>query len=235
MESVEIEWVVTGRPTEAGRGRVLLKYRRVAMWLAARDRPDRTADERDGIRAQLRRVVLELWETDEIRHRRPAPVDEARWGLAVVEQTLWDALPRFLREIDRCLVRHAGRPLPFEAAPVRFASWMGGDRDGNPKVTPAVTEEVVLLSRWMAADLFHREVETLRAELSIGAADDELRARVGGAREPYRALLGRLRDRLAATRQSIEDRLDPSNRSAPAPDAWARPSPWDLGPAMWLT
>ncbi len=219
FESLEIELVLTAHPTEAARRTVLLKYRRVAMLLAARDRPDRTADERDGIIAQLRRVVLELWETDEIRHRRPAPVDEARWGLAVVEQTLWDALPRFLREIDRCLVRHAGRPLPFEAAPVRFASWMGGDRDGNPNVTPAVTEEVVLLSRWMAADLFHREVETLRAELSIGAADDELRARVGGAREPYRALLGRLRDRLAATRQSIEDRLDPSNRSAPAPDA----------------
>lgn len=228
FESLEIELVLTAHPTEAARRTVLQKHRRVATLLAARDRPDRTADERESIEAQLRRVVLELWETDEIRHRRPTPSDEARWGLAVAEQTLWDGLPRFLRELDRCLVRHAGRPLPFEAAPIRFASWMGGDRDGNPNVTPAVTEHVILLSRWMAANLFHREIEKLRGELSIGTASDELRERVGGAREPYRELLRRLRDRLAATRRSIEDRLDIADRSAPAPEADLVVDPDDL-------
>src|SRR5690606_41386695 len=55
--------------------------------------------------------------------------------------------------------------LPLEAAPIRFASWMGGDRDGNPNVTAAVTREVLLLARWMAADLYLRDVDSLAAEL----------------------------------------------------------------------
>ncbi len=204
--SLEIELVLTAHPTEAARRTTLQKHRRVAALL---DRLDRcqTAAEREEIEERLNRVVLELWETDEIRAQRPTPEDEVRWGLTIVEQTLWDAVPRMLRDIDRALEHHTGARLPTEAAPIRFASWMGGDRDGNPFVTPTVTERAIRLSRWMAADLFHREVERLREDLSIGAANDELRARVGDVDEPYRELLRGLRKRLAATRREMELQL----------------------------
>jgi phosphoenolpyruvate carboxylase len=90
--------------------------------------------------------------------------------------------------------------LPLEAAPIRFASWMGGDRDGNPNVTAAVTREVLLLARWMAADLYLRDVDHLAAELSMQQASDALKAKAGDSAEPYRAVLKQLRDRLRATR-----------------------------------
>ena len=61
-----------------------------------------------------------------------SPLDEVRGALAVFDQILWEALPRYVRQIDRAI----GEPLPLDAAPLRFGSWIGGDRDGNPNVTP---------------------------------------------------------------------------------------------------
>src|SRR5512132_2184596 len=155
----------------------------------------------------LRREVMASWETDEIRARRPTPVDEAIAGLLIFEQTLWDAVPRFLRSLDASLRRATGRPLPLEAAPLRFGSWMGGDRDGNPTVTPRVTHLACGVARWMAADLYEREIAALRAELSMTVATPELQARGGGAREPYRAVLREVRDRLRATRDQLRREL----------------------------
>ena len=131
------------------------------------------------------------------------PSDEVKGGLVVIEQTLWDAVPRHLRTLDRSLREATGRGLPVESAPIRFGSWIGGDRDGNPNVTPAVTVEACLLARWMAADLYSREIEALRSELSMRDCSDELRARVGNASEPYRALLKEVRDRLVYTRDCL--------------------------------
>src|SRR5690606_5982850 len=128
-------------------------------------------------------------------------------GLVVFEQTLWNAVPAYLRSLDRALQGVCGVPLPAEAVPIRFGSWIGGDRDGNPNVTPEVTERACLLARWMAADLYEREVRELRAELPLRAGSAELAARTGGSREPYRALLREVLGRLRATRASIERRL----------------------------
>ena len=105
------------------------------------------------------------------------------------EQTLWDALPQFVRHVDRAL----GEPLPLDAAPLGFGSWIGGDRDGNPNVTPEVTRKSTWMARWVAADLYTREIDELRAELSIRTASDELHAAVQGDPEPYRAGLLRTR------------------------------------------
>jgi phosphoenolpyruvate carboxylase len=91
---------------------------------------------------------------------------------------------------------------------------MGGDRDGNPHVTAEVTRRSVLLMRWSAADLYSREITTLRSELSMWDCNDELRAEVGATREPYRVLLRRLLDRLDLTRRAIEAQLD--DRPPPA-------------------
>ena len=137
----------------------------------------------------------------EVRRERPTPLDEVRGGLIVFEQSLWHALPRYLRELDRALQASTGRGLPLEAAPIRFGSWIGGDRDGNPNVTPEVTRQACLLARWVAADLYLREIDALRDELSLTDASPELRAAVGDAHEPYRELL-RERARAAAWRRA---------------------------------
>ena len=208
IAGLEIDLVLTAHPTEVVRRTMLQKYNAIASALAQRDRPDLTLFEREGVNRALRREIESAWGTDDLRRSRPTPVDEARWGLAVIEQTLWDGVPQFLRQLDDAAERHTGAPLPAEVAPIRFSSWMGGDRDGNPNVTADVTERVCRLSRWMAASLFEQEIERLRSELSIEEANAELRERVGGAREPYRHLLREVRERLLATMRHLEARLD---------------------------
>ncbi|PWG63116.1 phosphoenolpyruvate carboxylase [Sediminicurvatus halobius] len=213
VRDLDIELVLTAHPTEVMRRSLLQKYNRIADLLDQGDRLDPTPEEIEEVHQALRREITSAWHTDEIRQRRPAPQDEARWGLAVIEQTLWDVVPRHLRRLDRMLQRHTGRGLPLDAAPIRFGSWMGGDRDGNPRVTASVTREVCLLNRWMAVELYEREVEALVEELSLQCADDELQERVGNAWEPYRAELKRVRARLRLTRHWLEAQLE--GRRAP--------------------
>ena len=101
-----------------------------------------------------------------------------------------------------------GQQLPLEIAPLRFASWMGGDRDGNPNVTHQVTQEVLWLSRWKAADLYLRDIEDLRWELSIQQCSPELLAAIGTPHpEPYREYLRETRQRLTATRDWLAQKL----------------------------
>jgi phosphoenolpyruvate carboxylase len=206
--SLQVELVLTAHPTEVSRRTLIHKHNRVAQLLADGDRPDLTVPERAELHASLRREILAAWTTDEVRHQRPTPIDEVRSGLIVFEQSLWHALPRFLRSVDRALMSATGSALPLEASPVRFGSWIGGDRDGNPNVTPDVTRRATLLARWVAADLYLKEIEALRDELSMGPASAALRARVGHAREPYRELCRGLRTRLVSTRAWIEKCLD---------------------------
>ncbi|HEY5658776.1 MAG TPA: phosphoenolpyruvate carboxylase, partial [Myxococcota bacterium] len=210
-----VELVLTAHPTEIVRRTLRQQQRRIADTLAVRDQPDLTPAERDAVTDALRREITAGWKTDEVRHARPTPLDEVRWGLVVFEQTLWDAVPRTLRALDRSLQRVTGSELPVEAAPIRFGSWMGGDRDGNPTVTPDVTRRACLLARWMAADLYLEEIATLRAELPLRDASPELADRVRHAPEPYRALLRTVSERLRQTRRHIEAELDGRAPSAP--------------------
>ncbi|QKS82770.1 phosphoenolpyruvate carboxylase [Pseudomonas bijieensis] len=197
---LEIELVLTAHPTEVARRTLIQKYDAIAAQLAAQDHRDLTSAERAQIHERLQRLIAEAWHTEEIRRTRPTPVDEAKWGFAVIEHSLWQAIPNYLRKADQALHAATGLRLPLEAAPIRFASWMGGDRDGNPNVTAAVTREVLLLARWMAADLYLRDVDQLAAELSMQHASEALRAQAGDSAEPYRAVLKQLRERLRATR-----------------------------------
>ncbi len=205
--SLCIELVLTAHPTTITRRTLIQKHLRIAGALARQDRRDLTAPEREEIAGLLRREIMAAWETDEIRPRRPTPVDEAIAGLLIFEQTLWDAVPRFVRSLDGALRTATGRGLDLDAAPIRFGSWMGGDRDGNPTVTPRVTHLACAVARWMAADLYEREIAALRAELSMTVATPELQARAGGAREPYRVVLREVRDRLRATRDDLGRQL----------------------------
>jgi phosphoenolpyruvate carboxylase len=157
---------------------------------------------------KLQQLISEAWHTNAIRSERPTSVDEAKWGFAVIENSLWDALPKFLHNFDRELEKATGKRLPWHAAPIRFASWMGGDRDGNPNVTAKVTDEVLLLSRWVAADLLLKDVTQLRHELSVGHASSELQEMVGNVTEPYRVVLRDIRKKLKNTRRWAEECLN---------------------------
>lgn len=201
VAQLQIELVLTAHPTEVSRRTLIQKYDAIAAQLAARDHSDLGADELAGIELRLQRLIAEAWHTEEIRRIRPTPVEEAKWGFAVIENSLWQALPNVLRHTDNVLARSSGLHLPLDAAPIRFASWMGGDRDGNPNVTAAVTREVLLLARGMAADLFLRDVEGLITALSMQTASAELLQHSGESAEPYRVLLKDLRERLQATRE----------------------------------
>ncbi|QIB51124.1 MULTISPECIES: phosphoenolpyruvate carboxylase [Pseudomonas] len=201
VAALDIELVLTAHPTEVARRTLIQKYDAIAAALERGDHDDLSASETAQVRSDLARLISEAWHTDEIRRNRPTPVDEAKWGFAVIENSLWQALPQFLRQLDQELHSATGHRLDRRAAPVRIASWMGGDRDGNPNVTAEVTTEVLLLGRWMAADLYLRDISALSTELSMQAASEQLMQRAGGADEPYRAVMKKLRERLLATRR----------------------------------
>ncbi|WP_226703515.1 phosphoenolpyruvate carboxylase [Microbulbifer elongatus] len=208
LSDLSVELVLTAHPTEVTRRTLIRKYDRIADLLAGLDRPDCTPEETDHLRRLLREQILSAWSTDEIRRERPTPVDEAKWGFATIEQSLWQAVPRGMRDIEKELELAGLDPLPSDWVPIRFASWMGGDRDGNPNVTAKVTRQVLTLARWMAADLYLRDVENLLADLSMHRACGELLARTGASAEPYRVLLREVRDRLRNTRELMEARVN---------------------------
>src|SRR5262249_23147622 len=103
MRAIRIELVLAAHPTEIARWTLRQKQHWIARELALLDRPDiTTAERRDAVEA-LQREIASVWQTDEVRHERVSPLDEVRAGLIVFEESLWEAVPRFLRTIDRAL------------------------------------------------------------------------------------------------------------------------------------
>ncbi|KAK7279580.1 hypothetical protein RJT34_24633 [Clitoria ternatea] len=170
----EVEIVLTAHPTQINRRTLQFKHVRIAHLLDYNDRPDLSPEDREMVIEDLVREITSIWQTDELRRQKPTPVDEARAGLNIVEQSLWKAVPHYLRRVSNALKKHTGKPLPLTCTPIKFGSWMGGDRDGNPNVTAKVTKDVSLLSRWMAIDLYIREVDSLRFELSMNKCSDRV-------------------------------------------------------------
>ena len=214
IDALQIELVLTAHPTAITRRTLIHKQLRIAELLGRRDRPDLTIPELIDLDEGLRREIAATWDTDEIRPEPPTPLDEVIGGLLIFEQSLWDAVPRFLRMLDRDLRRLSGEGLSLDRAPIRFGSWLGGDRDGNPNITPDVTRRACAAARWIAADLYERDVRMLRLELSMTSASDELRDAARGEHEPYRAVLRTLHERLLAIRARLGDELQQSRQTA---------------------
>ena len=211
ISDLNIQLVLTAHPTEVTRRTLIRKYDQIVHTLNERQSGNLLTYEQDKHRGRLHRLVEEIWSTDEIRSERPSAVDEAKWGFAVIENSLWQAVPDFIRHLDRLCARHFDLNLPIELKPFSFYSWMGGDRDGNPNVTHDVTREVLLLGRWMAADLYLRDIQSLGNDLSMHEATEALQARFPESRTPYRDLLAELRQRLQATLDWTEARLKGRN------------------------
>lgn len=207
LSQQKVEIVLTAHPTEVNRRTMLKKLHRIKHILQQSDVPDLPKYEQKQLEVQLNAEITSIWGSDFLRRSKPTPVMEARSGLAVVESVLWSAVPNFLRKLDdvcRVELKHA---LPLDFAPITMASWMGGDRDGNPNVTPEVTLEVSMLSRWLAATLFKADIAELKSQLSVENCSEELRTAAAGKKEPYREVLKVLENRLVATAEWAESFL----------------------------
>jgi phosphoenolpyruvate carboxylase len=222
IAGLRIELVMTAHPTEMMRRTLQRKYNAIAGALAGLDRRDQTPLERQTLVDTLRREITAAWETEEMRRDRPSPLDEIRSALAVFEHTIWDAIPEYLRSLDRTLRAVTGAGLPLDAAPVRFGSWIGGDRDGNPAITPEVTRRACLGSRWIALTMYARDVAALVEDLSMPDASPALRMCTAGASEPYRVLLRKVQRGLESTRRAIEDQMStrPGGRGGPGDEVY---------------
>jgi len=213
LTSQKVELVLTAHPTEVNRRTILEKQRRVQKILTKADflretNLPSTGYAQSELDRAMKREIASTWQTDEVAREKPTPQNEAERGTLVVETVLWEALPAFLRRLNSVTENTLGKSLPLETSPVIFSSWMGGDRDGNPNVTPDVTREVNLKNRAQAADLLSRDLERLRKEVSIMVCNDKLRAAAGETKEPYRAVLSAMKDKMNRTKIWAEEQLD---------------------------
>mmetsp|Transcript_22955 Transcript_22955/g.49667 ORF Transcript_22955/g.49667 Transcript_22955/m.49667 type:complete len:1032 (-) Transcript_22955:166-3261(-) len=212
-----VELVLTAHPTQVNRRTLLEKHGRVQKILNDADsiRDNGTPYQRQLLDDDLRREIASIWQTDEVSRVKPSPQDEAERGTLVIETVLWEVLPSFLRKLDAEMKSTMGGEygLPLTASPFKFASWMGGDRDGNPNVTPNVTREVCLTNRIKAARLFEADVRELMGLISgnpprgmddkcryESSAMDRVRERAGAdSRAPFRSYLHPVATKLKTT------------------------------------
>ncbi len=218
IRELNIELVLTAHPTEITRRTMINKLVKMNECLSKLELTELSSKERQKTERRLEQLIAQSWHSDVIRQQRPTPLDEAKWGFAVVENSLWQAVPEFLRELNEHAKEYLGEGLPLDARPVHFSSWMGGDRDGNPFVTHTITREVLLLSRWKAADLYLGDIKELVSELSMTKCSDELRELAGqDEHEPYRAILKGLRSLLQETRDILEAKVNGQKLAVKAP------------------
>jgi phosphoenolpyruvate carboxylase len=158
--------VFTAHPTEAKRRTVLTKLSRIADLLRALDVESPTPEEERAADEALREELVSLWQTEETRAYKPDVMDEVRNGLYYFETTLYDLAP----EVVAALERAAAEQYPgVRVSPsfLRFGTWIGGDRDGNPFVTLAVTVEALRAHHELALRLLRRGIERLHGHLSM--------------------------------------------------------------------
>lgn len=199
VEKLLIDLVLTAHPTEVTRRSLVNKHVEINRCLNRLEHNDLTDSETTKLKRRLMQLIALAWHTNEIRTQRPTPVDEAKWGMAVIENSLWKAVPDFCRQINFHLEKNFGVQHPVGLAPVRFSSWMGGDRDGNPFVTAQTTRKVLNMNRWKAAELFLEDLKFLADELSVIHCTPEFREKYGDHLEPYRVVAKELRAKLIKT------------------------------------
>ncbi len=219
VRRLELRPVFTAHPTEAARWSMLTKLATIANLLERRSDPRATDGETAEIDARLSEIIELMWQTNELRHARPTPLDEARSAIYFLESLFDDVLGNLSGHIDGQMAR-LGVELPPDAAPIRFGTWAGGDRDGNPSVTPEVTLEVLALQHDRGLQRIITAVDALAAELSAStavvgvsaeldlsldadaAALPEVHSHFKGTRseEPYRLKCAYVLERLRSTR-----------------------------------
>lgn len=218
LQGISLELVMTAHPTEATRKAVLHIHHRIAEGVMELDNPLLTHREREQLNERLSGEVLTLWQTDELRDRKPTVLDEVRNGMYYFDETLFDVLPDLYSEVERCLTKF----YPDEAWHVptflRFGSWIGGDRDGNPSVTAGVTWKTLEMQRYLALSKyvvslreltehlsFSSNIVEVTQELLISIATDKERLQIvqeeiwRNEQEPYRVKLSYMLEKMHNT------------------------------------
>jgi phosphoenolpyruvate carboxylase len=176
--------VFTAHPTEVARRSVMFKRRRIGEFLAQLDRIPIPEQDLARLEDQVRAEITGLWQTDEVRSRRPTVYDEIKMGLDYYDVSIFETLPALYDEITEALRSVYGLELePHELPQVlRFGSWIGGDRDGNPYVTPEVTRDAIQLARGHLLLFYVHKLDEIIDLLTTSAQQmrvhDELMARL---------------------------------------------------------
>lgn len=220
LDQAEVRLVLTAHPTEARRRTIIDKLARVFAVVRDLDERRLMPDDVEQARRRLASTVAELWGSDEIRSVSLTVLDEVRAGLVYFGSTILHVVPRVYRDLEEAVERtYPGAEITVPSF-LRFGTWMGGDRDGNPNVTPEVTAETLRVMRDSALRYLEERLTELAGRLSlstwaVGPADHllpllaENRDRFPALandldrlneREPYRQSLTLLRERLRATR-----------------------------------
>jgi phosphoenolpyruvate carboxylase len=170
-ERLEVRPVFTAHPTEAARRSILMKLRNIADLLDAEaaERAVLGSADVDAVNSRLAEIIDLLWQTDELRVEKPEPTDEARNAIYYLTDLYRDAAARVLTDLNATLTDLGGSPRPGHA-PLRFGTWIGGDRDGNPFVTPEVTKQVLLMQHEHGIAAAEGAVAGLINELSVSQA-----------------------------------------------------------------
>ena len=166
-KNLDIGIVLTAHPTEVKRRTLIQKYHNIIEILEQRDLLKIYPSKLKILDKKLFDELTIIWNTDDLKRFKPSPFDEARWGLAIIEDSLWDTIPKVYRRLNSIFVQNMDKGLPKNFNPIQFGSWMGGDRDGNPNVTANVTREVILLSRWEAAKLYEKALTKIIRSYSM--------------------------------------------------------------------
>jgi phosphoenolpyruvate carboxylase len=223
LRNLQVCPVFTAHPTEARRRAVTSAVRRVGEQLERRGDPRASDAEQSEAQRRLLEEVDGLWRTAQLRSQELQPLDEVRALMGVFDETLFRLVPELYREFNsRLAAGESGARMPVVPPFVRFGSWVGGDRDGNPQITARVTLETMLIQ----SEHILRGLETaatrigrsLTADAVTTPPDAQLRTRLRGARqiagaraaaiearspaEPYRQLLLLVAERIGATRRA---------------------------------
>ncbi|WP_223070414.1 phosphoenolpyruvate carboxylase [Paenibacillus caui] len=215
VEGMSLELVMTAHPTEAMRRAILDIHKRIADDVMQLDNPTLTFREREQLREKLLNEVITLWQTDELRDRKPTVLDEVRNGMYYFHETLFHVLPDVYQELERCLAKYYPEQNWHIPSYLRFGSWIGGDRDGNPSVTADVTWETLKMQRKLAVREYQRLLTDLFKHLSFSTSivkvSDELLASIekdskevalnrtqawNNEKEPYRIKLTYMTEKL---------------------------------------
>jgi phosphoenolpyruvate carboxylase len=168
LRQIAVTPVFTAHPTEVARQTVLLKRRRIAKELERLDHLPLTLGEAQRCEQTIQAEIAALWQTDEVRQTKPTVNDEIRMGLRYFRLSLFETLPRIYAEIVESFRDAYGTTLDPQELPnlISFGSWIGGDRDGNPLVTPQCVKDAVELARTVILRHYVGNVEFLSDCLS---------------------------------------------------------------------
>ena len=192
--------VFTAHPTEAARRSVMFKRRRLGEFLEALDRIPIPEQDLARLEQLVLAEITSLWQTDEVRSRRPTVFDEIKMGLDYYDVSIFETLPGLYREISEALHAAYGLEIEIHELPIvlRVGSWIGGDRDGTPFVTPEVTRAAVQLARGHLLDYYQRQLDLILDLLTTSAQQrpvseallERLRAYIAQVRIPESQIFG---------------------------------------------